>query len=172
MSVAVDGAILRAVTLSIGSTVRGAARLSKIRAAALEVLHDYPRADSAALEGPSLDSNHREYDMGEASGVLRQLLHERYSIEPLIIPPSSLKKYATGNGAADKSDMIQYAVRKLLAPIDDENDDAADASILAHLAYCFTSNCPVSTRHAAEVLKQLRTPPPKRKPRVRLTPSI
>lgn len=136
------------------------------------MLQEFPEAHSAAIEGPSLASTHREYDMGEASGVLRQLIHERYGVEALVVPPSSLKKYATGNGAAEKADMIQYAVRKLRAVVGEDDDDAADAAILAHLAYSFTTKCRPSTRHAAEVLKQLRTPPPKRAPRVRLTPSI
>lgn len=158
IAVVVGGAVVRAVTLRIGSSVRGAERLSLIREKASRILQDYPEAHAAAIEGPSLASTHREYDLGEASGVLRQLIYEIYRVESLVVPPTSLKKYATGNGGAGKDLMIQYAVRELGARIGDDEDDAADAAALAHLAHAFISSLPPSTRHAAEVLKQLRQP--------------
>lgn len=103
-------------------------------------------------------SVHREYDLGEGSGAIRSLVYELAHIEMVVVPPTSLKKYATGNSAADKAAMVAYAVRDYGLTLGEDDDDAADAAHLAHLAYSLTWPSRPATRHAAEVLRGLRAP--------------
>ena len=121
-----------------------------------------------------MESTHREYDLGEGSGVIRSWVYEHAGIEMVVVPPSSLKKYATGHGNATKEHVAQYAVRSLGAPVPATETDATDASVLAHIAYALTAPSRPATRHAAEVLKTLRQPrrPKSRASRVSSTHNI
>lgn len=155
---AVDGKIVAATTLTISPQSRGGRRLAEIRHRLAEFVAPWGAPRAAAIEGPSLQSEHREYDLGEGSGAIRSLVYELAGIEMAVVPPSVLKKYATGNGGADKKAMIQYAVRDYGVALGEGEDDAADAAHLAHLAYSLTWPSRPATRHAAEVLKALRAP--------------
>lgn len=89
----------------------------------------------SAIEGPSLESVHREYDLGEGSGVAKLALYlASYNhMEPNVIPPSQLKLYATGSGAGDKDDVI-HAVKTVWGHDVKGDNDAADSYALAHIA--------------------------------------
>lgn len=155
---AVDGRVVAATTLTISPRSRGGERLAEIRARLAEFVAPWGAARAAAIEGPSLRSVHREYDLGEGSGAIRSLVYELARIEMIVVPPTSLKKYATGNSSADKGVMVAYAVRDYGLSLSEDEDDAADAAHLAHLAYSLTWPSRPATRHAAEVLQGLRAP--------------
>lgn len=127
---------------------------------------------AAAIEGPSLGSVHRTYDLGGGAGVIAATCYELGGVEPIVVAPTQLKKF-TGNAAATKADMARYAVSHLGALIDDDDDDAADAAALAALAYAHAGGRKPSTRAEAEVLHSLRRPAT-RKPRRRrsTTPNV
>lgn len=162
----IDGRLVAATTLTISPESRGGLRLAEIRARLAEFVTAWGVPGAAAIEGPSLGSTHREYDLGEGSGAIRSWVYEYAAIEMVVVPPSTLKRYATGNGGADKALMIEYAVRNLHAQIGATEDDAADAACLAHLAYFLRWPSRPETRHAAEVLTRLRQPT-RPKPRVK-----
>lgn len=90
---------------------------------------------SSAIEGPSLKSQHREFDLGEGSGVAKLILFRASlgAAEPLVVPPTQLKLYAAGNGNADKDDVIHWVKEAWRYDVGDD-DDAADSFALAHLA--------------------------------------
>lgn len=86
-----------------------------------------------ALEGYSMNSIHRSYDIAEATGTLKMALRARPDTTLLIVAPKSLKLYAVGNGNADKK-MILEGLKKAFPrrKITDHNE--ADAVYLAMLA--------------------------------------
>jgi Holliday junction resolvasome RuvABC endonuclease subunit len=83
-------------------------------------------ADLVALEGYSYGSRGRAiFQIGEMGGIVRWNLWSR-GIPFAEIPPSSLKKYATGKGNANKDVVIVEAVKRLdLSPSDNNQADAA-----------------------------------------------
>ena len=81
------------------------------------------------IEGYSMMSKGRVFNIGELGGVVRLLLF-REGFPFVTIPPCTLKKWATGKGNAGKAEMIAEAARRGLSP---RNDNEADAALLALL---------------------------------------
>ncbi len=131
---------------------RGAARLGSIA----RFIRDTVGADNfvvaAAIEGPSLGSTHREFDLGEASGVAKLALNLFWGNEPFVVEPVRLKYFATGHWQAEKEDVI-HAVKSLWGCALD-NDNVADAYVLARIAYGMV-NGPGKRRVEAEILRDL-----------------
>lgn len=152
------GRVLSAATLTIGRTLRGARRLVEIRHQLEAFFAPWGPLEGLAIEGPSLGSVHREYDLGEASGAIKSWVCERHDLEPQVVEPARLKLYATGNGQADKAAVMEYVVRRLGYPVD--GDDAADAIVLAHISFALAVKERPATRDQAEVLRALRHPEP------------
>lgn len=68
--------------------------------------------------------------LSEFRGILLEICDELSLPEPEFVNVASLKKWATGNGKAGKTDMVQACMDKYrYAPID---DNAADACHLFH----------------------------------------
>ena len=153
--VSLDGELLATAPLTIGGKVRGAARLSLIRRALGEFVGRHGRPVGSVIEGPSLGSEHREYDLGEASGVLKLWLYEASGEEPQVIEPSRLKKWATGNGAATKAQVQAYVVRRTGFVFGEDDFDASDAAAMALLAHDLRSGVRPGTRTQAEVQKAM-----------------
>lgn len=112
--------------------LRGAHRLLHIREQALEQVQAHGRPTLVAMEGYSYGSTGRWFDLGEAGGVIKVELLVN-DIPSIIVPPSSLKLFATGNGGAPKEWMIREAEKQL--GIVTEDDNLADAALLALFAY-------------------------------------
>lgn len=88
--------------------------------------------DLAVVEGPSFASRGNSVvDIGMLHGVIRLALH-RSDIPTAVIPPSSLKKYATGKGNATKPDMRMALYKR--ADIDCPDDNIVDATWLWYMA--------------------------------------
>lgn len=140
-------------SLPLGAKVRGGERLDRIRTFLRSHL---PRASvvSGAIEGPSLGSVHREFDLGEVSGVARQLVYERYALELVVVPPTQLKLYAAGHGHAE--DLI-HAVKEHFGHDAGDDDDEADAFALAHLARALTRKTALR-RCEAQVVHDILSP--------------
>lgn len=100
---------------------RGMARLAWIRD---EVLFLAEGTDLVVLEGYSFASRGRQHATGELGGVVRLALWER-AVPVVEVPPSSLKKYATGKGNSGKDQVLAAAIRRLGFKGHDHNE--ADA---------------------------------------------
>lgn len=118
-------------SLQLGDKPRGGERLAKIRTFLVKNLPLSSLVVSATIEGPSLKSVHREFDLGEVSGIVKQLVYELWHIEARPIPPTRLKLYASGHGHTE--DLI-HAVKQHWGHDAGTDDDQADAFALAHLA--------------------------------------
>lgn len=116
----------------------------------------------AASEGYSVQSTNRAFDLGGVAWVLRLHAFRKFKIEPADVPPSSLKMYVTGSGAADK-ELILYTVKTAWGVDLGDRDDEADAFGLARFAWTigtgrFDRRCEAESHHS---LFPARAKPPK-----------
>lgn len=132
----------------------GAARLAWLRDTIAE---HCTNVNLAVLEGYAYGSKHAREALGELGGVIRVMLWDR-QIPTTVIPPATLKQYATGNGNATKQAMVLAAQRHLDYKGTDHN--CADAMWLAAAArdhYRIASHTlPASQR---DVLRTIKWPP-------------
>lgn len=77
----------------------------------------------------------RSFDLGELGGILKKAIWER-GIDILLVPPSSLKKFATGKGNAKKPEVMEALRGKCPYPF--RTDDEADAFGLLLLGEAFS----------------------------------
>lgn len=84
------------------------------------------RVDWVYVEGYSFGSrNSHAHALGELGGVVRLAIFETPGVEYIDVPPSTLKKYATGKGNAKKELVLVEAVKRLGYQGSDDNE--ADA---------------------------------------------
>lgn len=109
---------------------RDGERLAFIWSALQEILSKYP-PQYAALEGYSMQSTNRSFDLGEVGGIVRLALYTA-GVPFVVVAPKSLKKFVTGSGEADKAKMRAATLKKY--GIDIPQNDMCDAYGLAHVA--------------------------------------
>jgi len=96
---------------AIASTLAGVAKVAA-------------RADLIVLEGYAYGRGQKAHQMGETRGPVKLWLHQ--TRRPFVeVPPSVVKKVATGRGNAPKREVLAEAVRRLGYGGHDENE--ADA---------------------------------------------
>jgi crossover junction endodeoxyribonuclease RuvC len=90
------------------------------------------RCDLVLIEGYSYSSRaSRAHSIGELGGVVRAHLHTM-GIPVVEIPPSNLKKFATGKGNAKKDLVLVEAVKRL--GYEGSSNDEADALWMLNMA--------------------------------------
>jgi crossover junction endodeoxyribonuclease RuvC len=136
--------------------LRDVERLAYVKARVTSFLSD--RVKFVAFEGYSYNSVGRVFELGEIGGVLRLLVHE-HRLSYVVIPPASLKKFATGNPRAEKEDMVEAAQR---AGFDTEDDNQADAFFLSQIARCHHLELAPPNRAQLEILHSIRSPKTKK----------
>ena len=109
----------------ITTGLRGHDRLAAIRTGLRE-----HTADLWVIEGLAYDAHDTERAGAGLHWIIRHALWRRGQ-RYVLIPPATLKKYATGNGAASKEDMLLAAERAFPGAHVAGNDEA-DALWLAH----------------------------------------
>jgi Holliday junction resolvasome RuvABC endonuclease subunit len=77
---------------------------------------------------------------GMVQGVVRLAL-QQHGVPYVKVVPSTLKKYATGNGRADKSDLRMELFKR--TAIDERNDNLVDAWWLRHMGLDHLGHAPV-----------------------------
>lgn len=110
---------------------RGADRLTWVRA---ELLERYLNGlDLVVMEGPSYGNQGKARQSGhhERAGlwwlVRVALAHRGHPVA--VVPPATLKRYATGKGNADKATVVREVTKRF--PWFDGGEDEADALVLA-----------------------------------------
>jgi Holliday junction resolvasome RuvABC endonuclease subunit len=131
LSLTSTGAAHEGGTCRITSKKRGTERLIEIREA-IRSLALSVAPDLVVVEGYSMGSRGRVFDIGELGGIVKVLLADM-GIPVAIVPPSCLKKFATGKGNADKDSMLEAAIRNF--GFGGHGNDEADAWLL----YCMAA---------------------------------
>ena len=112
------------------SDMRGIDRLRDIQAHVMNWLHQFDNVTDVAMEGYAFGSQMANM-LGELGGMVKLTLLD-FGIYPLIVPPTSLKKYVTGKGQGiSKSQMLLHVYKKWGAEFTDDN--AADSYALARI---------------------------------------
>lgn len=167
-----SGKVLLATAFSVGRKTVGAERLARNGRWMSGCLGQFGgEVVRACIEGPSLGSAHREFDLGEGSGALKVALYNYSPVEPVVVEPTRLKKFATGNAQADKSEVL-HAVKSVLGLDLGGDDDAADACMLARLAWALDHKDALKRRCELEVVSALLTPKAKRLTRLKIPTNI
>lgn len=151
-----DGLLETRTILVQPKKLRGVPRLQFHRTCLQDFVHGLSPIFTA-IEGPSLYSVNRADDLGDLRGRL-SLTMEDLGSPVLRIPPTTLKKFATGHGGASKERMIAAAAAGMWKQR--MTDDEADAAWLSFLAYVYFNLAPLHglTRAQLEVIKKLQEP--------------
>lgn len=104
---------------------------------------------AAAIEGPALNAVNRADDLGQIRGTFLYVLAE-LGIPVTVLPPTSVKKFATGSGSAGKEQML-HAAHHAWPTIQFLTDDAADAAWIAAFAQALTDDVPVTASQLSAI---------------------
>lgn len=158
-----DASSARLSTVDPGDLV-GGKRLVAIKDALVALGRSVEwRLDFAAIEGYSIGSVNRPFDLGEVGGIIRLILMDN-GVPYVIVPPVQVKQFATGATSATKDAMIAAAKALGASP---DNDNEADAFFLGRLARAYHSKVEMSRREM-DVIHALKNPKaraPRRRPR-------
>ena len=108
---------------------RGIKRMMDIRDFLLDWM-GYKNIKDVAMEGYAMGAMGKVFHLGELGGLTKMTLAD-HDLYPLIIPPTTLKKYVTGKGTGQKNLMLLHTYKKWGETFTDDN--AADAYGLARL---------------------------------------
>jgi len=134
----------------------GVERLHRARFFLLGFVNRYI-VEAIAIEGYAFGSQMANM-AGELGGMVRLALYDNYrfvneaSAFPLVVPPTSLKKYITGKGTGVKKNQILLSVYKKW-DVEFTDDNAADSYGLARIA----RNCH-DFEYEIEVYEKLTSP--------------
>jgi crossover junction endodeoxyribonuclease RuvC len=123
----------------------GVARLAFLRIKISELIDIYHRPIVVGIEGYSYGSRGRTFEIGELGGIIRLLMAEK-NLTTYIIPPTSLKKFATGKGNCGKPQVGVAVYRKW--KMEFPSDDICDAYVLARMVAAKHEDIPVTTYEA------------------------
>lgn len=150
---AADGRAMSLSTVDPGGLV-GGKRLVFIKDALVALCRSVEwRVDFATLEGYSMGSVNRPFDLGEVGGIIRMVLADN-EIPYEVVPPANVKMFATGAAGATKDAMIAAARALGAAP---GNDNEADAFFLARVARALHSKTDM-TRREMDAVHALKNP--------------
>jgi Holliday junction resolvasome RuvABC endonuclease subunit len=127
----------------------GSARLYHIRKFLTDTLAPYTFSD-AAMEGYAYGAQ-MAHMAGELGGMVKLVLAD-LGLAPLIIPPSTLKKYVTGKGVGIQKSQMLLAIYKKYG-VEFQDDNAADSYALARMAGKYSQ-----TALESEIIVQINGP--------------
>jgi Holliday junction resolvasome RuvABC endonuclease subunit len=120
-----------------------------------------------AIEGYAFAANSQAHKIGELGGIIKHYFWTQ-GIPTLIVSPTVLKKWITGKGVGSKG-AVMVAVYKALG-VECKDDNAADATVLAHMAYQAMNG--TRTKAQAEALTKCETIPGRTIPVLRKRPAL
>lgn len=153
LSLTGTGVALESGTFTIRPKCFGAERLAFIEDRIAEVVSDNG-ITLVAMEGYAFGRPNQAHQVGELGGVVRLKLW-RMGVPFVVIPPASLKKYATGKGNANKDAMLEAAIRRF--GFEGHGNDEADAWLLLQAALCAYGKRQF-TAYQAEAIEKIAWP--------------
>lgn len=112
-------------------STKGAERLAEISDYLLSYLSRYEVAD-IFMEGMFVGHRNVANPLGELHGVVKEKLYRAHGISPVLVPPSTMKKYVCGTGKSVSKAMVMMMVYKKWG-VEIHEDNAADAYALARM---------------------------------------
>lgn len=129
--------------------IRGADRLTVIEQVVRNWLRHLEPGDIVVIESPSYGSRTgNQHELAGLWWILRRAVADRSNmlggrLRVYVVAPKARAKYATGNGNADKAE-VMAAVHRAYPQVDNSWDDnACDALVLAHMGFVHTGGVPV-----------------------------
>lgn len=124
-------------------------------------LHQQGTVGQVCFEGYSYGSKFRREELGELGGVMRLALVQIYPPRLLhAVAPTTVKKYVTGSGRADKDKMMLAVYMRWKH--EPSSHDAADAYALARIAADLEAEQPLELKFQQEVIDSILNPKPAR----------
>jgi len=162
LCVIVDNVVEVAELIRTPTDLRGPARLTHLRDVIKNLLWPFTgKITYAAIEAQSLGSMGDLDQLGQINGVMQVMLTD-LGAPPLLVPPSSLKKFVTGKPNASKDHMMRMSSAEW--DYDFVQDDVCDAHGLARFAQeCVEQRA--TTRHRVEAVYALLHPKKRRRRR-------
>jgi crossover junction endodeoxyribonuclease RuvC len=128
---------------------------------------EWQAPDLIVIEGFSYGSKGRSvFDIAYLGWRIREdleRLKEQDNIPWLEVPPSQLKKFATGQGNANKEIILQQVYKRWGVEFSDNNQ--ADAYVLAQIGRAYLGDTEGLTAFQQEVIANLKGEKPPKKPR-------
>ncbi len=128
--------------------------------------------DLIVIEGFSYGSKGRSvFDIAYLGWRIREELEwlkEQDNIPWLEVPPSQLKKFATGQGNANKEIILQQVYKRWGVEFSDNNQ--ADAYVLAQIGRAYLGGMDDLAAFQQEVIVNLKGEKPKKKTKKKVTP--
>jgi crossover junction endodeoxyribonuclease RuvC len=112
---------------------QGATRLAWFFEQMTGLIHKH-RVTAIGIEGYSFGSKNGREALGELGGVLRLSMH-RAGFTPLVVPPTSMKKFITGSGNAEKSTVSKEIFKRF--KVDLTANDQVDAAGIGIVTLAF-----------------------------------
>ncbi len=154
-----DGEVIESNAIQPKSV--GMERLSFLRQQIINIIAKYDIHDIRAfIEGYSHGSSGMRESMAEWGGVLRLALYEN-NIEFIEVPPKTLKKFATGNGNADKILMGVQLMKEF--GLEYPTSDQTDAFWLSFFGRAYYGLIPKLTKAREEIIADMKKPKVKKK---------
>lgn len=113
---------------------KGPHRLCWLRDGMREVIQGV-RPNAVILEGYAYDNPRKAHELGEWGGILRLMLWEM-DLPVVLVPPTNLKQWVTGQANADKK-KVYLPTLKQRAKRQFETDDEAEAFALSDMGYAY-----------------------------------
>ena len=109
----------------------------------------------AFIEGYAFGANNQREALGELGGILRLALYDA-GIPIVVIPPTILKKFATGRGTADKVAMAVQLMKEF--GISYPTTDQTDAHWLCCLGRAYHGLIPNLTKARESIIVDIKKP--------------
>lgn len=106
------------------------------------------------MEGYAHGAKFGREQAGELGGTIKLALWMEWGIIPVIVPPTSLKKYVLGKAATGKNLMLKGVYKKWDVDLDDDN--LADAYALSRIAWVLAGFEETQFQYEREVLQKLK----------------
>jgi len=151
-----NGQVLQSLALS--SKHYGVKRLSDFREMLGNLFYPYRKNGHElfiAIEGYSFASNTQGIALGELGGMMRLYMYE-LGIKCVEVPPTVVKKFATGKGNSDKIAM-GVALQKQFG-MEYPTSDQTDAHFLALIAMAYLGLMPNLSKAREAIIADMKAP--------------